>query len=153
MNIAIDSQLSAELQELYLENKEWSSDILFLEDEMRFFQILFDKMLSVQIKSSHCQQVEVISASINNLLVRRKHLKSVLNLRKTKLEQLLEGKIEHIGLELIEEDANIVREIKELLATDKLVKGELFMLIESLQAKVTDVTSLPQMGDKSLPIL
>ena len=48
---------------------------------------------------------------------------------------LLEGKTEHIGLELIEEDTSIVAEIKSLLATDKLVKFELFALIEALKAK------------------
>jgi hypothetical protein len=29
--------LSAELQELYLLNKEWFSEVLFLEDETRFY--------------------------------------------------------------------------------------------------------------------
>jgi len=135
MKIPIDPQLSAELQELYLENKEWLSDILFLEDEMRFFQNLFDNVISSNVKISHIEKVEVISASLNSLLVRRQHLKALLESRKKKLEQLLEGKTECISIEMIEEDATIISEIKELMATDKLVKNELFVLIEALKSK------------------
>lgn len=135
MNTPIDIQLSAELQELYLENKEWLSDILFLEDEMRFFQNLFDTVLSARVKRKNIQQVAVISASLTEVLERRKQLKLVLNSRKKKLEQLLEGKIVQIGLGFIEEDAAIITEIKSLMATDKLVKNKLFALIEELKAK------------------
>ena len=135
MNTEVDPQLSAELQELYLENKEWLSDILFLEDEMRFFQNLFDTVLSSRVKRKNIQQVELISASLNEILERRKQLKAVLISRKENFEQLLEGKAERFGLELIEQDAAIICEIKSLLATDKLVKIELFALIEGLKAK------------------
>ena len=135
MNTQVDIQLSAELQELYLENKEWLSDILFLEDEIRFFQNLFDTVLSARVKRKNIQQVEVISASLSGILERRKQLKFLLNSRKKKLEQLLEGKLVQIGLGFIEEDAAIIIEIKSLLATDKLVKNELFALIEELKSK------------------
>lgn len=135
MKTLIDPQLSVELQELYLENKEWLSAIVFLEDEMRFFQNLFDTILSSQVKGENIQQVEVISASLNQILERRNRLKVLLLHRKEKLEQLIKGKAEHIGLELIGQDAAIVTEIKTLLATDKLVKNELFALIEELKTK------------------
>lgn len=135
MNTQVDIELSAELQELYLENKEWLSDILFLEDEMRFFQNLFDTVLSARVKRKNIQQVEVISASLTGILERRKQLKFVLNFRKKKLEQLLKGEIVQIDLGFIEEDAAIITEIKLLMATDKLVKSELFALIEELKVK------------------
>lgn len=135
MKMPLDPQLSAELQELYLENKEWLSDILFLEDEMRFFQNLFDTVISKRVKKNHQQQVEVITTSLNGILLRRKHLKAILNARKKNLEQLLEGKIEYIGVELIEEDSAVIAEIRSLLATDKTIKKELFALIEELKAK------------------
>lgn len=133
----IDSQLSAELQELYLENKEWLSDIIFLEDEMRFFQNLFENGLSAKVKIDQQQQVEVVRASLNQIMIRRKYLKAVLNTRKEQLEQLLAGKMKHIGIEFIEEDTAIVREVHSLMATDKCVKAELFALIEQLKAKDT----------------
>ena len=150
---AIDPQLSAELQELYLENKEWLSDILFLEDEMRFFQGLFDTMLCAKVKRKHTQQVAAISAGLAQLLERRTQLKAVLVSRKKNLEQLLEGEIVHIGLEMIEQDAAIVAEIKQLMANDKLVKNELFTLIESLRTKVITVVAPVPPGPKRSPIL
>ncbi|WAC39410.1 hypothetical protein [Pedobacter sp. SL55] len=153
MKMPLDPQLSAELQELYLENKEWLSDILFLEDEMRFFQNLFDTLISKRVKKNHNQQVEVIITSLNGILVRRKHLKATLNARKKNLEQLLEGTMKHIGLELIEEDSAIVAEIKSLLATDKLVKNELFALIEELKAKERPIALPAFLKVKRYPIL
>lgn len=135
MNRPIDAQLSAELQELYLENKEWLATILFLEDEMRFFRNLFDNLLSVRIKRKNIQQVEVIGTSLTGILERRNKLKFVLTSRKKKLEQLLEGETDQIGLGFIVEDAAILAEIKSLMATDKLVKNELFALIEELKSK------------------
>jgi len=140
MKMPLDTQLSYELQELYLENKEWLSDILFLEDEMRFFQNLFDNVLSTRVKRKNIQQVEVISASLGEILQRRKQLKAVLISRKENFEKLLKGKAERFGLEFIEHDAAIINEIKSLLATDKLVKNELFSLIEELKTKDRPVT-------------
>ena len=50
MTTLIDQQLSSELQELYLQNKQWYSDVLFLEDETAFFQKLFGSVLSTVAK-------------------------------------------------------------------------------------------------------
>ena len=44
--------LVAELQELYLQNNEWLSDLAFLEDEMRLFKKLFDKVITLAIHES-----------------------------------------------------------------------------------------------------
>lgn len=153
MKTPIDAQLSAELQELYLENKEWLSNILFLEDEMRFFQNLFDKAICSSVKRKNIQQVEVISASLGEILGRRKQLKAVLISRKVKLEQLLDGNAERFGLELIEQDAAIISEIKSLLVNDKLVKNELFALIEELKAKDRQFVPLVNFKVHRYPIL
>jgi len=45
MDTLIQPTLSEELQELYLENKEWLSDILFVEDEVRFLKKVTDQVL------------------------------------------------------------------------------------------------------------
>ncbi len=141
METIIETQLSFELQEIYLENKEWLSDILFLTDEMRFFQQLFQKLVASPIKQNNAEQVAFINASLTNLQDRRNHLKSVLNNRHRVLESMLKGKVKTINIAFIEEDTAIVKEIKALLATDKEVKKELFSLIEELQS--TDKTNSP----------
>lgn len=136
MEPKIETQLSFELQEMYLENKEWLSDILFLEDEMRFFQQLFQKHLEQPIKKSYTDQVAFINLSLSALQERRNQLKIILDRRKHVLEAMLRDEMRTITLTFIEEDAAIVKEIRELLATDKEVKQELFSLIEKLESKV-----------------
>ena len=49
METTQNEQLASELQELYLENKGWLSDVIFMEDEFRFFRKLFDKVVTLEI--------------------------------------------------------------------------------------------------------
>ncbi|MEJ7559143.1 MAG: hypothetical protein WKF66_12605 [Pedobacter sp.] len=125
MKTLIDSTLSAELQELYLENKEWLSGILFLEDEMRFLNKLFERVLDGGVKRESFPKLELNSALLNVILERRKQLKTVLLNRKRQIEELLAGTKVTIKLEFVEEDAAIVTEIKSLMVAEKLLKDEL----------------------------
>ena len=136
METILEKQLSSELQEIYLESKEWLSDILFLEDEMRFFQQIFQKLLNYPVRQNYAEQVEFLNSSLNSLQERRNHLKTIINNRQALLESMLKDEVKIISIAFIEEDTAIIREIKELLTTDKEVKKELFTLIEKLQAKV-----------------
>lgn len=133
METKIEAQLSSELQEMYLENKEWLSNILFLEDEMRFFLELFQRLTSSPVNQERVQQVAFINASLNSLQERRNTLKGILEKRKAVLETMLKNDVQSITVAFIEEDTAIIHEIKSLLATDKEVKQELFILIEELK--------------------
>jgi len=135
METQIEAQLASELQEIYLENKEWQSDILYLADEMRFFQQLFKKVVSGPVKQNNFEQVEFIKLSLLELTKRRDHLKSILNNRQYVLTSMLKNEVKTITLAFIEEDTAIVTEIKALLAEDKQVRKNLFALIEGLQVK------------------
>lgn len=136
METKLEAQLSFELQEMYLENKEWLSNILFLEDEMRFFQQLFQKLLASPVKQVNVEQVELITSSLTSFQERRNHLKSIINNRQEVLESMFKDELKPLTIAFIEEDNAIVQEIKALLATDKEVKKDLFAAIESLQSKV-----------------
>ncbi|MGF1924176.1 MAG: hypothetical protein ACQUHE_08345 [Bacteroidia bacterium] len=133
METKMEAQLSSELQEMYLENKEWLSNILFLEDEMRFFLELFLRLTSSPVNQERVQQVAFINASLTSLQERRNTLKGILEKRKAVLETMLKDNVQSITLAFIEEDTAIINEIKSLLATDKEVKQELFILIEELK--------------------
>ena len=133
METKLETQLSFELQEMYLENKEWLSNILFLEDEMRFFQQIFQKLLNSPEKQNNIEQIEFINSRLDLLQNRRNHLKKIVNNRHEVLESMFIHPPETITIAFIEEDTAIVKEIKELLTTDKEVKKELFALIEKLQ--------------------
>ncbi|RZL19213.1 MAG: hypothetical protein EOO89_04030 [Pedobacter sp.] len=137
MDTLIDSTLSTELQELYLENKEWLSDVLFLEDDMRFLQKRFADVLTGKVRREHLQQIEMISSMLTVILARRKQLKCVLQSRKHTIEQLLKGNLVTIGLAFIEEDAAIINEVKSLLIDEKLLKDKLFALVEQQNSSNT----------------
>ena len=129
MNTA-EAQLSSELQELYLENKETLSDILFLEDESRFFQKLFDKVLLSPIKEEKFQEIESVNSSLAELQNRRDKLKIVLTNQQLSIESMLKNADMKIELSLVDQNTIITAEIKALLTSDKLVKKELYALVE-----------------------
>ena len=133
MNTA-EAQLSSELQELYLENKETLSDILFLEDESRFFRKLFDKVLLSPIKEEKFQQIEFVNSSLLELQNRRDKLKTLLTNQQLSIESMLKNADMKIGLSLIDQNTIISAEIKALLNSDKLVKKELYALVEPVLA-------------------
>ena len=153
METKIESQLSLELQEMYLENKEWLSDILFLADEMRFFQDIFQKLITSPIKQNNAEKVEFVNVSLTSLQERRDHLKSTLNNRQHVLESMLKDEVKTITIAFIEEDTAIVKEIKALLAIDKEVKKELFALIEALQLKTNTSSFVRSLKIQRYPIL
>ena len=129
MNTA-EAQLSSELQELYLENKETLSDILFLEDESRFFQKLFDKVLLSPIKEEKFQEIESVNSNLAELRNRREKLKIVLTNQQLSIESMLKNADMKIELSLVDQNTIITAEIKALLTSDKLVKKELYALVE-----------------------
>lgn len=129
MNTA-ETQLSSELQELYLENKETLSEILFLEDESRFFQKLFDKVLLSPIKEEKFQEIEFVNSSLAELQNRRDQLKTVLTNQQQSIESILKNADMKIELSLVDQNTIITAEIKALLISDKLVKKQLFALVE-----------------------
>jgi len=133
MNTA-EAQLSSELQELYLENKETLSDILFLEDESRFFQKLFDKVLLSPIKEEKFQEIESVNSSLAELQNRREKLKTVLTNQQLSIESMLKNADMKIELSLVDQNTIITAEIKALLISDKLVKKELYALVEYVLA-------------------
>lgn len=133
METQIDPQLSAGLQELLLENKEWLSKIIFLEEEMKISHNLFEKLLSDGDKKKYNLQVEMINSKLTPLMVRRKYLKTILNTRNKNIEQLLAGTVE--PFDIIKEDVAIRTEIRSLLSTVSLIKNEIFVFIEGLKTK------------------
>ncbi len=135
METNIETQLSFELQEIYLENKEWLSNILFLEDEMRFFQQILKKAIGFSIKQSDLEKIDCIQLNLTTLQERTDDLKRKLDNRQEILQSMLKDEVKTITIDFIEEDTAIVTEIKVLLAIDKVVKNELFALIEGLQVK------------------
>ncbi|MEJ7779598.1 MAG: hypothetical protein WKF68_08405 [Daejeonella sp.] len=135
MNLPSDLQLSTELQELHLQNKQWLSDVLFLDNETRFFQKLFNKILLTAVKDYQFDKIQFLNVSLNELEERRNNLRSLVNHHQRMVESMIKDPGKKIGLELISENTEIVNEIQALCAADKLVKKELYSLAEEVIRK------------------
>ncbi|MBU0695942.1 MAG: hypothetical protein KKE39_05380 [Bacteroidetes bacterium] len=130
-NIA-NNQLSEELQELYLENKEWSSELSFLEDESRFFEKLFDNIISSAIDAAHISKLKFVSAILIHLKNKRIEIKALVLEHQAFLTSLLAKPGKMIGLELLDKNTLIMDEVKALFKESKLAKKELYQLIEEV---------------------
>ncbi|MES2828027.1 MAG: hypothetical protein V4687_07730 [Bacteroidota bacterium] len=127
-----EDAISEELQELYLQNKEWMSQVLFLEDEGRFFQKLFSQRLFKIARECSAETVDLIRDSLESLERRTMALKSLVLQHQCLLENILSGG-QVIGVGLIEEHATITMKIQELFYAERLLKSGLFELVEGLK--------------------
>ena len=132
MNTPSDPQLSSELQELYLQNKQWLSDVLFLEDETRFFHKILDTVLTTAVKEGRLHEVQLINASLTQMEERRNKLKTVVIRHHHMLELMLKEQDKKIGLDMINENITIIKVIKALFISDKVIKKELYTLVEGV---------------------
>ena len=135
-------QLESELQELYLENKEWLSDALFIEDEIRFFQNLFDKVISLAILEDRVSELHPINKSLEELMKTGQVIKSQIIKNQHLLESLIKDPEKKIGMNLIEEKVQIAKDIKMLFTKEKTVKKALYALAEEVfEEKKTQLLS------------
>jgi hypothetical protein len=132
MENIINNELSEELQELYLENKDCFSELSFLEDESRFFEKLFDNVISSAIDPEHISKLKFVSAMLIHLKNKRIEIKELVLAHQAFLTSLLEKPGKMIGLELLDKNTLIIDEVKELFREAKLAKKELYQLVEEL---------------------
>ncbi len=134
MNTA-EAQLSSELQELYLENKETLSDILFLEVESRFLEKLLEKVLLSSLKEEKIKEIEFVNSNLVELQDRRDKLKILLSSQQHSIENMLKAADMVIEMSLLNHNTFITKEIKALLRADMLIKQELYAMVEQVMAE------------------
>ncbi len=132
MGTLSNPEISSDLQGFYLANKQWFSDVLFLEDEMRFFLKVFYRLFPSAVRDDKFKGVQRISILLQKLEERRNHLKTRLINHQEILEFMLGVNKEEIGLDTLNENAFLINEIKELFISDRLIKKELFTMVEEL---------------------
>lgn len=130
-----DSQLSTELQELYLENKGWLADVSFLEDETRFINKLMNDFFLPAIKQDHLKEMQAVRIKLQTLADRRAHLKTLIEKNQHALETTISAPGNPAGLGLLEDCARIQKEIRALFKADNSIKRDLFALVEELMQK------------------
>jgi mannose-1-phosphate guanylyltransferase len=124
-----DLQFSEELQELYLENKEYNAQLKFLQDEYRFFTKLLDAE-QFDFKNKTEEQVILVEKSLTQLKEKLKKVEELAGQHKQLIESVLKNPKQPIDLTLIEMNATLGDSLKSLLQADREIKTELFTLVE-----------------------
>ena len=132
MDLISESTLSTELQELYLQNKEWMSQVCFLEDESRFYQKLFGEKLFYIGKKHTAKEIDAITESLAILSEKTLALKELVNKHQHMLEGILKTEDLNVDMKLIEEHSELTKEINEQLLANRIVKSDLFRMVEGI---------------------
>lgn len=113
-----DNALCAELQELFLITKQWSTDLQFISEESEILKNLSQNPLEPEVNRKHA----LLFSSLEQQLVKLKL--QVIHLQK-RLAPLTYGPIKEIKLSLIEEHQLLKREMENILLTFHETKNEL----------------------------
>src|SRR3569833_4218681 len=120
MTIAVeDSQLEAELQELYLVNKQWLSDLEFLDTEFEFLRKLAATASVAVIRNEELNSLVVIEQSYSFL---KSDLKAYLH----KLEPLIKAESKQLDLNLIEVYTQLKTRLSDMFEQCRKLKKEIF---------------------------
>lgn len=129
--IVIDPELEVELQELYILSKHWTSDMNFVEDELRILKDILDKYLT---KTENLKRAETRNfakiLSQQDLIVHAIKAKILLFLKF--IEPMVDESKKEIGLDLVEKFIALESEIKSLSAYVQLLRKLLFSLTEDV---------------------
>ncbi len=132
MSTLSNPQLSAELQGFYLMNKQWLSDVIFLEDEIRFYKKVFDRFFSSSVMDDKFNHAQPLNILLLELEERRKHLKTRLIRHQKIVEFMLEVDKAEIGADTLDENVSLVNEIEELFNSNQHLKKELFTMVDQI---------------------
>ncbi|MBC8988059.1 hypothetical protein H9X96_20075 [Pedobacter sp. N36a] len=113
-----DNALSAELQELFLIAKQWSTDLQFINEESVILKNLIHNPLEPEVNKKQA----LLFSPLEQQLVKLKL--QVIHLQK-RLAPLTYGPIKEIKLSLIEEHQLLKSEMEEILLTFHATKNEL----------------------------
>jgi len=129
--IVTDAQLEYELQELYILSKHWTSDIKFVEDEVRILKDILNKFL---IKMGNLQVKE--AKNFEKILEQQDagilDIKSKISKFLTFMEPLVSGAKQEIGVNLIEKFTDLQAQITSLSEYVKVLKKSLFSFTEEV---------------------
>jgi hypothetical protein len=120
------------LANLYSLNKQWTSEINFMEDEMKFLTDLLDKFFINMIKDEHVNRVQLIRMQLVSLGMVRKNIKRDILKHQANIEEKINnipGKSDDF-LKL--EDERMIEELKDFNRSFKQLKSEIFNLSRAL---------------------
>ena len=129
--IVIDQELEYELQELYILSKHWTSDLNFVEDEVRILKDILNKYLTSMERSQlkEARNYDKILAQQDAII---RDLKSKITEFLKFVEPFINDTTKEIGINFIERFTFLGDEIKALSEYVKLLKKSLFSFTENV---------------------
>ena len=129
--IIMDEQLEYELQELYLLSKHWTSDINFVEDEVRILKDILDKYLGRMgdLQAKEAENFEKILIQQDAVIL---DLKNKIQEFLKFVEPYINDSKKEIGLNFIEKFSSLGADIREQSEYVKLLKKLLFSFTEDV---------------------
>ena len=91
--------------------------------------------MSSAVKENLVTEILFINASLRQLEERRKEQKELILKHQHLLENLIKDQSKKISFDLIIDNEKIIEEIKSLFTSEKLLKKELYILVETLMQK------------------
>lgn len=131
----MESQQDPEIQRLYQLNKQQLSDLLFMDEELKFFKSILDKYFSTMVKDVYLNRIQLISSELTQLgMVKSNVVKDILL-----HQQNLESRINDIlkkGTHLLKiESDRIEYEIRDIYKCFRNIKKEIFTIYKNSSAK------------------
>ena len=127
----MDEQLEYELQELYILSKHWTSDLSFVEDEVKILKDILDKYLSRMgnLQAKEAKNFEKILMQQDAVIL---DLKNKIQEFLKFVEPYINDAKKEIGLNFIEKFTLLGAEIKSVSEYVKVLKKLLFSFTEDV---------------------
>jgi hypothetical protein len=113
-----DSELNTELQELYLESKQWISDLEFLQTDLEFIKRLL-------VKGGDNSEKLIETANIQDRILQ---LESSIGEFMQQLELLIIQEVQHLGMKLLETYTKLLYRKEGILQAFNTLRGTVFAL-------------------------
>jgi hypothetical protein len=114
------------LANLHTLNKQWQSEINFLDDEMKFMSDLLDKFFINLIKEEHVNRIQLIKMQLNTLGHLRQNIKGDILKHQANIEDVINNVSEKSDGFLALEDERMSDELNDLSKSFKNLKKEIF---------------------------
>jgi hypothetical protein len=122
--IISDSQLEFELQELYIESKNWLQDLSFLSDEIRFFKNMLVKYLSPDASGVVNEKNGELTRNIAELQLLKDRTEAEISDFLNYLEDFMRDSNKTISIELISKFNVLDEKVRGVFAIVKQIKSD-----------------------------
>lgn len=128
----MNSQQDLEFQHLYQLSKQQLSDLVFLDDEMKFIKSLLHKYFLPMMHDYHVNRIQLINSHLSQLNLVKANVAKDLLLHQGQLNSIING-LELQSIDFLKlTNGRIEDEIKDLNRSFRNIKKEVFTIYKDL---------------------